>query len=296
MHFFYPNENVKFSYNFKSFIYKRVFMQDYFQSIINNIPPLPESVTKIEAYAKDPDISFKQIAQLIEKDPILTSQILKAANLPVYGFTQQIVTLEKAIALFGIGTIRGFVLAVYVRNNFQFTLDPYGISAEDFSFLAAKHNAFAHKWYFKSMPRLFDVISPATFLSNLGQVLISQCLIQNQQTEAFKEALAENSHLHEIETEFCGISSVKLTADIFEKWRLDERLVLALRYLNEPMEAPEYIQIYSKILKCVRTAIPYNKKMDETSFSESLMYVEQYGLDKEKFLKVMEECSSSENH
>jgi len=270
-------------------------MQDYFRSIINNIPPLPESVVKIETFAKDPNVSFKQVAQLIEKDPILTSEILKAANLPVYGFTQQIVTLEKAIALFGIGTVRGFVLAVYVRNNFQFTLDPYAITSEDFSFVAAKHNAFAQKWYFRSMPRLFDVISPATFLSNLGQILISQCLIQNNKSEEFKRSLSENPRVEEVEAQFCGISAVKLTADVFERWRLDERLVLALRYLDAPLEAPEYIQIYSKILKCIHTLIPYNGKMSENTLADALSHVEEYGLDTKRFLEVVKECGTAEN-
>lgn len=269
-------------------------MLDYFKTILNSIPPLPESVMKIESYAKDPNVKFRQVAELIEKDPVLTSEILKAANSPIYGLSKQIVSLEKAIFMFGIGTIRGFVLAVYVRNNFEFNLGPYGIDAEDFSKISAKHNAFAQKWYYKSMPRLFDVISPATFLSNLGEVLISQCLIHNQKNEEFRQALSQNTRIYELETEFCGISAVKLTAEVFEKWRLDERLVQTLRFMDEPLNAPGYIQIYAQILKCIHTAIPYHGKMDEHSVAEALYYVEEFGLAKEKFLETVESCNSNE--
>lgn len=37
-------------------------MNEFFKKIINNIPPLPDSVLKIEAYAKDPNVSYKQVA------------------------------------------------------------------------------------------------------------------------------------------------------------------------------------------------------------------------------------------
>lgn len=263
-------------------------MNSFFKNIIDNIPPLPESVTKIESYAKDPNVSYKQISQLLKQDPILTSEILKAANLPIYGFSKKITTLENAVSLFGLGTIRGFVLAVYVRNNFNFTLDPYEITPKQFSFTAAKHHAFATHWYFRSMPRLFDILSPATFLSSLGQMLISQYLIFEKRNEDFKHALKGNAHYEEVETLFCGMNAVELTAEVFEHWGLEERLVNALRYIMHPMDAPKKDAIYSQILHCIHTAIPYHGVNSDESVKEALKLVETYHLDTEMFLKTVE--------
>jgi HD-like signal output (HDOD) protein len=263
-------------------------MDDFFKTLIDKIPPLPESVTRIEAYAKDPNVSYKQVSQMLQKDPILTSEILKAANLPIYGFSKKINTLENALSLFGLGTIRGFVLAVYVRNNFTFTLEPYDISPQQFSFTASKHHAFASNWYFRSMPRLFDILSPATFLSNLGQMFISQYLIANNQKTDFNAALHTNTHAWEVEEKFCGISAVELTAEIFEHWGLEERLVNALRYITHPEDAPKRDAIYSQILRCIHTAIPYNSVMNEETLQEAATLVEAYQLDLEGFLKAVE--------
>lgn len=266
-------------------------MQDYFITIINNIPPLPESVMKIEAYAKDPNVSYKQVSQMLEKDPVLTSEILKAANFPIYGFSKQITTLESAISLFGLGTIRGFVLAVYVRNNFNFTLDPYGVTPQQFALCASKYHAFASNWYLKSMPRLFSILSPATFLSNLGQVLITQYLIHENKSTDFKDLLHKQSDYKKAEHILCGTTSIELTAEIFGHWSMEERLVNTLRYCDNPMNAPAKDRLYAQILHCIHTVIPHNCIIDENSIKEGATLVEQYGLDLERFMIAVEKAS-----
>jgi len=259
------------------------YMNEFFTKIINHIPPLPESVLKIEAYAKDPNVSYKQVSQMLQKDPVLTSEILKAANFPLYGFFKRITTLESAISLFGLSTIRGFVLAVYVRKNFSFTLEPYDITPQQFSLYASKHHAFATNWYFESMPRLFNILSPATFLSNLGKVLITQYLIHEKKVTEFKNALREHSDYKKEEKRFCGITSIELTAEVFEHWSMEERLVNTLRYCNNPMNAPQKDRIYAKILHCIHTVLPYNGVITQESLKEALVLVEEYGLDLERF-------------
>lgn len=263
-------------------------MNEFFTKIINHIPPLPESVTKIESYAKDPNVSFKQVSQMLEKDPVLTSEILKAANFPIYGFSRKISTLESAISLFGLGTIRGFVLAVYVRNNFNFTLEPYDITPQQFSFTSSRHHALATNWYFKSMPRLFDILSPATFLSNLGQMLISQYLIVENKSSDFTNALQEHFDYHEVEKTFCGINAVELTAEIFEHWGLEDHLVNTLRYINNPLEVTKKDLLCSQILRCIHTAIPYHGVINDESIREATALVEMYDLDLEAFLKAVQ--------
>ena len=53
---------------------------------IKQLPPLPESAMQIEAVYQDPNSSFNDMVKILEKDPLLTADILKAANSPLYGF------------------------------------------------------------------------------------------------------------------------------------------------------------------------------------------------------------------
>ncbi len=262
-------------------------MKSFFKTIINKIPPLPESVVKIEQLAKDHDATYKTIAKVLETDPILTSEILKAVNSPIYGFSREIKTLQSAISLFGIGTIRGFTLAVYIRENFNFNLKPYGITSKQFSNTAIKHHALATSWYLKSESKLFDVLSPVAFLSNVGQVLISQYLIEKNSVAEFKKALLSTVDIAIIEKEFCGTSAVQLSAEIFDHWCLDNDLICVLRYMDNPYDAPEQNIKTTQILKCIQTVIPYNGTITEKSFAEAKKLVEDYNLDMPNFLKAL---------
>ena len=47
---------------------------------IKQLPPLPESAMQIEAVYQDPDSSFNDMVKILETDPLLTADILKAAN------------------------------------------------------------------------------------------------------------------------------------------------------------------------------------------------------------------------
>ena len=61
---------------------------------INELPPLPESVQKIQAlYAKD-DIELDKLVKLIESDPILTADILARVNSPLYSFSKRIISIN----------------------------------------------------------------------------------------------------------------------------------------------------------------------------------------------------------
>ncbi len=263
-------------------------MKNFFQTIINNIPPLPESVMQIERLAKDPDATYRDMADLLHQDPLVCSEILKAANAPLYGFSREIKTLESAISLFGIGTVRGFVLAVYIRENFNFNLDAYGITSKHFSYTANRHHAFTVAWYLRHNPSLFDVLSPAAFLSNLGQVLISQYLIEHNIVAPFKKALLSTIDIATIEREFCDTTTVALSAEIFDAWSLDDRLVCTLRYMDNPLQASECDILTAQILQCVHTLIPYNGLITEKSFAEAKKLVEQYHLDMPRFLKALD--------
>jgi HD-like signal output (HDOD) protein len=262
-------------------------MNDFFKTIINKIPPLPESVKQIEALAKNPDVTYKEVAKLLEKDPLLTAEILKAANSPIYGFSREINTLESAISLFGIGTIRGFVLTVFVRENFDFTLEPYALSSMQFLATASKRHALATAWYLKSEPRRMEILSPATFLSNLGQLLITQHLLHHNNAAAFKDALQNGTELIDAEQQFTQTNTAILSAAVFDHWSFEDALVCTLRYMHDPLGAPERDIKTAQILQCIHTAIPYKGIITEENIAQAKKLAEEYGLDTQRFAAAL---------
>ena len=93
---------------------------------------------QIEAVYQNTNSGFNDMVKILEKDPLLTADILKAANSPLYGFSREINAISQAVGLFGMGTVRGFALASIVKKSFELNLSPYGITNEMFSNLSKK--------------------------------------------------------------------------------------------------------------------------------------------------------------
>jgi len=260
---------------------------------IKQLPPLPESAIQIEAVYQNPDASFKDMVVILEKDPLLTADILKAANSPLYGFSREITSISQAVSLFGMGTIRGFALASIVKKSFKLNLSPYNIDENQFSTLSKEMSALATNWYIRKDAKLLAELSPATFLIEIGKVVIAQALIIEGKDAAFKEKIAacenplDQSEIGAVEIEFMGADTTQVSAAIFNKWKFDEKFVSYLEHATQPKKAEDDLQKVSMSLQVVRTAILADGTMDDASIERAKALVNEYKLDMESFEKAI---------
>jgi HD-like signal output (HDOD) protein len=255
---------------------------------IKQLPPLPESAMQIEAVYQDPDSTFNDMVKILEKDPLLTADILKAANSPLYGFSREITAISQAVGLFGMGTVRGFALASIVKKSFDLDLSPYGISNEVFSELSKKQNALVTSWCLRKENRLMGVLSPAAFLVEIGKVLIAQQIISDNKEEEFQNTLQELDDVDAAEREVVGTDTPEVSAKIFEQWKFEESLVDVIRNAREPEGAADENKKAAQILKVVRVSVPINGKVTQESIAAAKELIEAYNLDLEGYEKAIE--------
>lgn len=256
---------------------------------IKQLPPLPESAMRIEAVYQDPDSSFQDMVKILEKDPLLTADILKAANSPLYGFSREINAISQAVGLFGMGTVRGFALASIVKKSFTIDLSPYGINNEMFSTLSKTQHGLMTAWCIKKENKLLGILSPAAFLVEIGKVLISQQIISEGKIEAFQASIkVHNGDIEAAEREIVGVDTPEVSATIFSQWKFEEGLVDLLRNCQNPDKAKENDQRAARILHVVRTAVPINGLITDESIASAKELITQYGLDMESFETAVE--------
>jgi HD-like signal output (HDOD) protein len=104
--------------------------QDYAHRA-DDIFVLPEAVTKIKQLIDDQSASIDDIANVINFDPGIMSQVLKISNSALYRFPQAINTVTKAIQLIGTQSVYDLVLAYGVANAFK-TIDSDVIDLDKF--------------------------------------------------------------------------------------------------------------------------------------------------------------------
>ena len=258
---------------------------------IKQLPPLPESAMKIEAIYQDPDSSFRDMVKVLETDPLLTADILKAANSPLYGFSREINAIEQAVGLFGMGTVRGFALASIVKKSFKLDLSPYGINSDVFSALSKKQHALMTSWCLRKENKLLGTLSPAAFLVEIGKVLIAQQIIADGKEEEFTSTIAELQDISKAEKHLLNVDTAEVSATIFRQWKFEDSLVDVLSNCTHPEEADtDDDKRSASILNVVRVAVPINGVITEDSITQAKELIVKYELDMESFETAIEKA------
>jgi len=255
---------------------------------IKQLPPLPESAMQIEAVYQDPDSSFQDMVKILEKDPLLTADILKAANSPLYGFSREINAISQAVGLFGMGTIRGFALASIVKKSFTLDLSPYGISNDTFSNLSKKESGLMTSWCLRKENKLMGVLAPASFLVEIGKVIIAQQIISDNKQEEFRDTLKELQDVDLAESRVVGATTAEVSAKIFENWKFEPGLVNVILHSDDPENADEEFSRAAAILKTVRATFQLNATITDQTVANAKELIAKYDLDLESYENAIE--------
>jgi len=260
-------------------------MNDKILQQIKSLPPLPQSVREIQRITSDPNSAISDLVPVIEQDPMLKANLLKAANSPLYGFSQEIKTVERAVSLFGMSTIKGFAISFAIRNTLKFDLSAYGISEQQFQDVASKRHALGVNWYRLHNDKL-DIIATDAFLLDIGAVIISLILVSENRHIEFRNKLTPQNR-SALEKEYVGATTTEIIAALFKHWHFDDSLVIPIEYIEDPLKAPEY-QECSASLDVLRTAIDLLEPDNEENLKKAYEKVEKYNLDKYLYEKALE--------
>jgi HD-like signal output (HDOD) protein len=93
----------------------RQLVRDY----VDQMPPLPASVTKVLQLCRDPKTSPHDLNRVISFDPVLLGRVMNLINSAYYGFHQEITSLVRAIIMLGINTIKNLALSTAILSTFS---------------------------------------------------------------------------------------------------------------------------------------------------------------------------------
>ena len=254
---------------------------------IDNIPPLPESVQEVERVYNNSDSTLDDMQKAIEKDPILTANILRLVNSPAYGLKHQITDLKQAVSLLGKDTIRTFALGS-VSNDFEIDLSPYGMTKEQFATACDKQLSLVVNWLRRTEGQNLSLLAPAAFLVDLGRVIISKTLLEDNKADIIEKALLAGEDISNAEKTACGAQTTDVTATLFHRWNLDPEIVHIIRYSDDPEGATPDEQRMAAELKAVRETVMPNGEITDESIATAKDTIEEFGLDMASYEKALE--------
>ena len=212
---------------------------------IKEIPTLPLIVLELNKQLKDPETSVAKVAQTIEKDQALSSNILKLVNSAFYGFKTKISDIRNAVVLLGYNAVRNAIVSISVIKAFSDSSALQGFDVSEFW----KH-ALAVAVTSKNISMMTKINSPDNcfvggLLHDIGKVILAQ-YFKELFTKVWTTSQRENISFWAAEQNIIPADHAKIGAFLAARWKLPKGLVHAIRRhhaYKSNVENEEFIRI-----------------------------------------------------
>lgn len=257
---------------------------------IKSLPPLPASIVKIQELCMSNDTNIEELSRVIGNDPMLSANILKSVNSPLYGMSKEISSIPQAVMLFGISMIRGFAAANAIKKAVPVDLSAYGKTIDDLSRVSMLQSRLVREWYRNVDKSMLPLLQSSAFLMELGKLVASLKVIASGEFDRFSNEIMQGKPLIEIERCYLGMSSYEIAAMMFEHWNFEALLVDTLKSVDDPSASQNP---YAPVLNVVAHAINIRECLSTEGIEEALKCIELFGLDRPSFEEAVKILQSS---
>ncbi len=187
----------------------------------------------------NPEISFTDIAGIINKDSSLSLRMLKIANSFFYSFPTKIETITQAVTVIGTNQLRDMVLATTIIESFN------GISSNLINMdLFWRHSlacGLASRIIatYRREPNV-DRFYVTGLTHDIGR-LILYIKIPKQANKALNLSQTKGKLLHDAEREIMGYDHAAVGGALLRAWKLPESLEKAVAFHHSPSSATRYL-------------------------------------------------------
>ncbi len=202
---------------------------------IESLPTLPPIVSRLNQMVTDEDVTAIKLGQVIEKDQVLTSKLLKMVNSSFFGFPQRISTVSNAIVLLGFNVIKTLIVTSSIFEVMQSS--DVGLFEHSLG-CATAAGILARECGIKNP----EEISTAGLIHDLGKIAVRAELPTEYQH--IQEVVNEKKiPMREAELEILGIGHPEIGGYLARQWNLPDRLVIPIESHHEPSRSSDFSNI-----------------------------------------------------
>jgi len=260
---------------------------------IENLPALPAIVTRLLEVVNSPETSADDASKLIQKDPALTSKVIRLANSALYGMPRSVSSVSSAILILGFNVIRSVVLSASIMKMFS---DPSKQTVNRDHFW--KHSvitAIAAKELVRHLLsyKLYDPEGAfcAGILHDIGKLIFNEYLSADYR-EVCQYSRDRAVPLLDAETLMLGINHAEIGRILADKWALPPDLELSMVFHHYPDHSEEIVDFVNIIHQADRIAHDAGAGLvdDEALTPEWTESRTQLHVDDEVYNRIRELC------
>ena len=255
---------------------------------IESLPPLPKTIIEIEEFRKKLNKEAIDLLNIIEKDALIISTLLKISNSAMFGFRSKVETPSRAVNLLGINFTISIAIGGTVQNLLMTNLEPYGINSDDFMRASNISSTLASLWLSKIDVDLKEEIILPALLQETGKFILADLIASEKKSELFKSKIASGASVENVEKELLGVTTSQITAQIFRHWKLSDNLINMIEHVDDISNASDNFKKKSQILDVLKTACNIKEPLSDENIEKATQKVLAYGLDVKIFKKAIE--------
>lgn len=203
---------------------------------IDELPPLPQVVSRIHELIEDPDSEAKDIARVIETDQAIAARVLRIANSAYYGMRGKISSVQHASMVLGFTTLGEIVTIAGAKGSLEQKLPGYGYDTRDLW----EHSlavAFGAKIIagMKNQALVSEAYT-AGLIHDVGKIILDPYVLeQKDEIESYMEN--EEKTFLDAENHFFSFNHAEIAFEICSNWSFPESINIAIKGHHNPSDS-----------------------------------------------------------
>ena|GEM_PF-1737293 len=210
---------------------------------IVDLPTLPQVIVTLMNLLDDPKSSVRDINNVMGKDPVLVSRILKLVNSSFYAFPSRVNSISQAIAILGFKTVKSLIISARVISMFdndnddfsyqEFWINSFGVatinrfivlnlSADPLSGVSAVHP---------------DAAFVTGLLSGIGKIILDQ-YAHDEFMQTIEIARRESLAFADAEQQVVTGGYASIGYWLAQRWNLSEEIQIPIKFQDRVGECP----------------------------------------------------------
>jgi len=221
--------------------------------LVNNtieLPTMPEVLTKLNEVMANVDASAADVANVVSRDPAVSTNILRIVNSAYYGLQVRVASVSLAISVMGFNMTKKVALKAAVFSSFGKRrekiqhFDPVTFWKHAiYTGVAAKVLGTASTVFAERHPEDLYI---AGLLHDIGKIILMEKAAPRY-LAMLRKAVQQQRAETEVELEDFGFTHADVGSVLAIKWSLPEELAIAIRYHHAPSRDPFHRSLSSLI-------------------------------------------------
>jgi HD-like signal output (HDOD) protein len=195
---------------------------------LGSLPPFSPILNRVLASLASEDVSFTKLADLIEKDTVVSAKLLQLVNSALYARRGTVNSVRHALSLLGVNKLRNAVLGMSIARMWNQVKPPAHWSMANFNMHSVACGQLADLLAQRVPASYPEGAFVAGLLHDVGRLLIAIALPEESAQIAQRTA-REGCSVAEAESEILNFTHAELSADALVVWNLPLPIQEAVR-------------------------------------------------------------------